>query len=297
MAVPNLEILDVKNLIPNGTVIGPPLRGGQKQVYPCIINGKKEAAKFFLLIDDLRNRNDISRDTIDGVTARARREIFTMKQINSPYVVKLGSIEPQIKVYSNQLLLYYTEEWIDGNNLENLLKIHKKLPYKEVVKICIDIVKAIESIWYLNIIHRDVKPANISQRSTGEYVLLDLGVAYDLQSESLTEVSCIAGTPQFYSPEQLDLSNKRNLDFRSDIFSLGIVAYKAMIGAHPFCDDNTTKDELIWNIAHKQVQRLNEIDSSIPKEVSDIVYRMLNKNPNERYRKCRFLIDALNSTL
>lgn len=298
VGVPNLSNTDVEKLISNCTVVGSALRGGQKIVFPCIISGKKMAAKFILLTDNYKEIDSKEKEHIEELISRAKREILTMKQINSPYVVKLGAMLPCITFYSNQLILYYTEEWIEGTNLAYILAEKGKLPYKEVLKICLDITKAIEAIWSINKIHRDIKPANIALRSAaGEYVLLDFGVAFDLTDKSLTRGLYIVGTPIYFSPEQLNLVNKRSMDFRSDIFSLGVVAYFAMSGQHPFCDCRTSEEEIFYNIAKKEIIPLNELDSSIPKEVSDVIGRMLNKNANARYRKCSKLIEVINSLL
>ncbi len=300
MSVPSLANKDVVNIIPDCIVFGNSLRGGQKIVFPCILNGEKLALKFILLAEDINNINNNNeiQESIKESIARVKREILTMKEINSPYVVKLSTIEPRIRKYNNQLLLFYAEEWIEGSNLANILYKEKKLSYKDVAKMCLDIVKAIESIWSVRKIHRDIKPANIARRDlTGEYVLLDLGVAFDLDDKSITKTNSIVGTYRYFSPEQLDIGRKRSMDFRSDIFSLGIVAYIALSGKHPFCDNNTSVDDLLHNILFKHIVPLTKLDKSIPEDISDIVSRMLNKNPNERYRKCSLLIKELEEIL
>lgn len=87
------------------------------------------------------------------------------------------------------------------------------------------------------------------------------------------------------------------MDFRSDIFSLGIVAYLAISGKHPFGDNNSSEEEIIYNIAKKEIIPLIELDPSIPKEVSDVIGRMLNKKANARYRQCSKLIEVINNLL
>lgn len=300
MSVPNLTNRDVENIIPNCIVFGNSLRGGQKLVFPCILNGEKIALKFILLSENVSriNKDNEIRESIKESIDRVKREILTMKEIDSPYVVKLSTLEPKMLKYNNQLLLFYAEEWIEGDNLDNILYKEKKLSYKNVAKVCLDIVKAIDKIWSVRKIHRDIKPANISRRNlTGEYVLLDLGVAFDLDDKSITKTNSIVGTYRYFSPEQLDIGRKRSMDFRSDIFSLGIVAYIALSGRHPFCDKNTSVDDLLHNIRFKNIVPLTKLDKSIPEDISDIVSRMLNKNPNGRYRKCSLLIKELEEIL
>ena len=99
------------------------------------------AAKFILLTDNYKEIDSKEKEHIEELISRAKREILTMKQINSPYVVKLGAMLPCITFYSNQLILYYTEEWIEGTNLAYILAEKGKLPYKEVLKICKELEK------------------------------------------------------------------------------------------------------------------------------------------------------------
>lgn len=299
MAVPNLTAKEVEDLIPNCVVIGNALKGGQKLVYPCKINGENLAVKFILLADGIQYIDKNLKEEIVSTVARAKREILIMNQINSPHVVKLGSLQPKLVNYNGQLLLYYTEEWIEGSSLAEIISKYGKLPYKEVIKLCLDVNKAISALQAVNKIHRDIKPANIARRKeTGEYVLLDMGLAFDLEDKSLTKASFIVGTPSYFSPEQLNVLNKRAMDFRSDIFSLGIVAYLAISGVHPFYNnENITQEELMYNIAHKQVESLSDIDQSIPKEVSKVICRMLNKHPNQRFKSCALLEKHLRKIL
>ena len=92
----------------------------------------------------------------------------------------------------------------------------------------------IQALWELGKIHRYIKPGNIMRRTSGDFVLLDAGRAFDVIGESLSG-GFLVGTRIYFSPEQFDYSNRRTgLDFRSDIFALGVTMYEMATGRHPF---------------------------------------------------------------
>lgn len=296
LQIPILNNCDVENIINNCKVVGNPMKGGQKLVFPCEISGKKCAAKFILLFDDNDEIDDNKAYIIDTIVARAKRELEIMNAIDSPNVVKL--VDPQLTQlkYKNQNLLLYLEEWIDGVSVDRLIK-SGSVSIDETIRLCIDITKAISHLWGISVVHRDIKPQNIIRKSDGTYVLLDMGLAFDLEDKSLTMFGFVPGTKMYFSPEQLDISNKRNIDFRSDLFSLGIVMYQLLTGIHPFYDVGITDKELFDSICYSQVEKPSIINTDIPLELSNIVFRLLNKQPSGRYRKCDFLLIELNELL
>lgn len=286
---------DVMDIFPHCTVVGKPLKGGQKIVYPCLVNGIMNAVKFIVLnsLDDVDNIEEVTSQN-EEITARAIREISIMKQIDSDYLVRLGEIDFQLITHKNQQFLAYSEEWIEGTDVANQLRSVNKLDVLSTINLGADIAKAIELIWNTNNVHRDIKPQNIMRRNdNGKYVLLDFGMAFDTDDKSLTKMGCVPGTRTYFSPEQLDWKNKRDIDFRSDLFSLGIVLYQVLTGIHPFYKNGMYDQELFNNILHATPIQPILFEPSIPKELNDIVMRLLNKSPHARYRKCSLLINQL----
>jgi eukaryotic-like serine/threonine-protein kinase len=300
MPIPKLEKEDIENIIPNCKVFEKPISGGQKIVYPCLINNVKYAVKFILL-NDLENpittENDFSSE-IGEVEARAKRELSIMKKIVSPNLIKIGTIDLTRIVYKKQEMLYYSEEWIDGSSLNDILKKNVTISVVETLNLGIGITTAISNIWEITNVHRDIKPQNIMRRIIdNRYVLLDFGIAFDLNDKSLTQMGFVPGTKIYFSPEQLNWQNKRNIDFRSDLFSLGIVMYQCLTGHHPFYRMGMLDGELFDNIINEMPTPPQLLDNTIPKEVNDIVMRLLSKSPNARYRKCSILLNILYSLL
>lgn len=294
MALPLITSSDVESLISNCKVIGEPLGGGQKLVFPCAVEGVSCAVKFILLNNMSDDCDGTIESKIEATKARVEREINIMKLIDSPYIVKIGTVDLTATTISGQNVLFYSEEWIDGQDLSNIMQSSKKLPAIEVVKLAIDIVQAISELWKLNKVHRDIKPQNITRRAcNGSYVLLDLGLAFDLDDKSLTQLGLVPGTKTYFSPEQLDVHHKRDIDFRSDLFSLGIVLYQVITGVHPFYTYGMMDYELFSKIISQPIVVPNTIDAGIPKSLSDLICRLLSKQPSGRYRKCSILLDEL----
>lgn len=293
MALPRLTAADVEAIVPNCKVVAPPLGGGQKIVYPCCIDGHRCAVKFILLGELKDDLDGDVQSKIDTVRARVEREIAIMRKINSPNIVRMGDLELTPVTFQDQNLLYYSEEWVEGESLSTILQT-SKLPVCEALKLCTDITQGIYELWSLNKVHRDIKPQNIMrQHSDGTYILLDLGLALDLEDKSLTQYGYVPGTKIYFSPEQLDINHKRDIDFRSDLFSLGIVLYQSLTGVHPFYKYGISDQELFSRIITQQIIPPSAIDANIPPSVSNMVCRLLSKQPSGRYRKCSLLIDEV----
>lgn len=205
MALPQLTAADVEAIVPNCKVVAPSLGGGQKIVYPCCIDGHRCAVKFILLGELKDDLDGDVQSKIDTVRARVEREIAIMRKINSPNIVRMGDLELTPVTFHEQSLLYYSEEWVEGESLSTILR-DSKLPVCEALKLCTDITQAIYELWSLNKVHRDIKPQNIMrQHSDGTYILLDLGLALDLEDKSLTQYGYAEGV--LTTQQQLCLSD------------------------------------------------------------------------------------------
>lgn len=297
MSLPVLSGEDVEKILPSCKVLGNPLYGGQKVVFPCLINGVKNALKFMLIESNISDYEDVEDTTsvlVDQVTARAYREVETMAKCDSPYIIKLGNIGIRKTICNNQHLIYFSEQWIEGIDLKEELKANGIVSVEEGLKICLHISTAIMGLWEQKKIHRDIKPGNIVHDSiTGNYILLDMGFAFDLEDKSLTAIGRVPGTKIYFSPEQLNPDKKRQMDFRSDLFNLGIVLYEVMTGRHPFYKRGITDFEIYQKILLSTPSLPSSINYEIPKELDDIIMRLLSKKAHMRYRSCSQIIDRV----
>jgi len=132
--------------------------------------------------------------------------------------------------------MFIVMEYVSGIDLFDLLEKRNPLPLDVAVIIALKVARALDYAHFRGLVHRDVKPANIMVSRQGEVKLMDFGIARDDTMRDLTETGTGLGTPSYMSPEQI-LGDK--LDFRSDVFSLGIVLYQMLTGKKPFIEDDS----------------------------------------------------------
>ena len=133
------------------------------------------------------------------------------------------------------------------------------------------------------------------RNSDGSFVLLDMGLVFDLEDRSLTPYGFMVGTPRYFSPEQLDLGRKRQMDFRSDLFSLGVVLYEAGTSYHPFYSEHFADSDLFHRILSHYPDPPMDHRSDLPGSLNEVVMRLLGKEPHLRYRSCEYLTVLLRS--
>ncbi|MBA3314578.1 MAG: serine/threonine protein kinase [Planctomycetaceae bacterium] len=284
-----LSLTHIASLVPGATSASFLAKGGQKSVYRITVGNTEFAFKVIFLDED----PSIDPDATDAF-ARAKREVDTMRSCMSPYMVKLGPIGLTIGDVDGKQVLFFTEELIDGQSLQQLLAVSGPLTAAEVVRLGLDISHAINGLWALKKVHRDIKPGNIMRRSSdGTFCLLDAGLAFDISAESLS-AGYLVGTLRYFSPEQFDYAKRRSsLDFRSDLFSLGVTMYECLTGVHPFWSPGVTSNALFGRIIGAKPEPPSSHDPHVPQQLEKLILRMMGKTPALRYRTCEKLIEAL----
>jgi serine/threonine-protein kinase len=192
---------------------------------------------------------------------------------------------------------YYAMEYLPGLNLDDLVKRYGPLPAGRALHLLRQVCAALREAHGIGLIHRDIKPGNIIACERGGIQdvakLLDFGLVRaagaDDEVERLTRDGAITGTPAYMSPEQA--GGHEELDARSDIYSLGAVAYFLLTGQAPF----RRNQALQVMLAHlrDQVRPLGELRSDIPADVETVVLRCLDKDPRRRYPDVLSLEKAL----
>lgn len=297
MPFPTITPEEVQQAIPEVADVAFLERGGQKVVFTCTIDGEQFVLKF--LKPQVRplwrqEATDATADQVpfDDVTARAQREVALMKECDTPYLVKIGPIEMRAVQIGGEDLLYFSEERIVGEALSKSLQNSGPLAPNELIQLGQHVASAIDVLWRKNKIHRDIKPGNIMRRESGGFVVLDLGLVFDLDDESYSLGP--VGTRIYFSPEQMDFANRRQvLDFRSDLFSLGITMYEMATRQHPFVENAKTSWDVMNNIRNHQPPAPHQLRAEIPESLSDIIMRLLGKRASLRFRKINMLQQAL----
>jgi len=293
--LPNLTAEQIEHALNSVSNVKYVEQGGQKVVWSGVIDGTTYAIKFACIPEEfIREEDDETEVEADPeVIVRASREVETMRDCDSPYMVKLGPIGLSFVEIEGQSLLYFTEKLIDGSDLRSLLESEGPLSPDVVIAMGLQITNAIKALWELGKIHRDIKPGNIMRRTSGDFVLLDAGLAFDVTGESLSG-GFLVGTRIYFSPEQFDYSNRRTgLDFRSDMFALGVTMYEMATGRHPFWSRGQSSETFYSNVTSLAPEPPSSIVGDFPRDLDDIIMRMLGKSPHLRYRKCDHLIGAL----
>lgn len=291
MRIPQLTIEQIAGVIPSASNIQEVDRGGQKIVFSGLIDGRKYALKF--MAPNPSQMGGQNSDFLDDVTSRAQREVETMQQCSTPYLVGMGPLGLNTTDVAGEPIIYFSEEFVEGQNLRSYLQDNGVFSVEELVRLATHMSEAIKAIWQFSKIHRDIKPGNIMRRNdNSDFVLLDMGLVFDLQDESLSV--CPVGTPLYFSPEQMDFNSRRTImNFRSDLFSLGTVLYEMATGTHPFTQGATTTWDVLGNIANVVPHSPKALRATLPENLSDIIMRLLAKRPALRYRSIDLFQRAL----
>ena len=185
-------------------------------------------------------------------------------------------------------LHYIAQEYVAGQNLQELMSRRGPPTLNHVLTIMRQVAAALSKAAAAGIVHRDIKPENILLATSGEVKVADFGLARVLVAGSapeLTQVGVTMGTPLYMSPEQIE---GRPLDPRSDIYSFGVTCYQMLAGKVPFVGETTL------SVAVKHVksspQPLAELRPDLPPKLCRMVHRMLAKQPSERYATPRELL-------
>lgn len=207
-------------------------KSGQKEVYLVYVCRIKMLTPILLKI-------------VKVITERAVREVNIVRKNNILGVPKILEIK-EISI-NGQRKVYWFEEYIEGSTLSNVLRIKGKLSLIEGIRLLEYLLKVECQLEEIHVVHRDIKPDNIIVDKNGCYHLIDFGIARDLNLSSLTRTETAVGphTPGYGAPELFQYC-KEEIDSRSDLFSIGVVVYEALIGKHPFLDGTEKNLEDVW---------------------------------------------------
>ncbi len=224
--------------------------------------------------------------------SRFMHENQILKQLNENEEVTVSAYD--LVRYKNTFVIILE---YGGQDLQKYLAERAKLPLKEAIKLAIEIAESLDKIHQHHIIHKDINPSNILRDGNGEKTrIIDFGISTTLSKEILEVFSLnqLEGTVAYLSPEQTGRMN-RGIDYRSDYYSLGVTLYQLFTGKLPFQSQDTL--ELIYSHIAKVPLTPIEIDATIPKVISDIIMKLLEKTAEKRYQSGYGLISDLNNCL
>src|SRR5215470_18063564 len=220
------------------------------------------------------------------ILQRFKHEIILARQITHRNVIRIFDIG-QADGHK-----YITMEYLEGRDLRVVLREKGKLPPEEATKIVLQICRALEAAHGEGVIHRDLKPQNIMLDANGRAYVMDFGIARSAYLPGMTQTGALVGTPEYMSPEQ---AKGEKLDERSDLFSLGVILYELLIGQSPYYSE--TPLATLWKRIQEKATPLIEVDPTIPKELSDIVAKALEIEPENRFANAGEFAQQLESWL
>tara|TARA_R110002110_G_scaffold26911_3_gene98509 strand:+ start:14982 stop:16688 length:1707 start_codon:yes stop_codon:yes gene_type:complete len=186
---------------------------------------------------------------------------------------------------------YIMMELLEGEPLGDILQQGRRLPIKSIIRIAIQLAKAMDYAHSRGVVHRDLKPDNIILGADGETVkVTDFGIARmeESASKETTQVGMMLGTPRYMSPEQASGSA---VDGRSDLFAVGVILYETITGHKAF--DAESLPTLIMQIVQKNPVPIRQLTTDAPVGLQKIVNKLLQKKPERRFQSGRELQEAL----
>ncbi len=220
----------------------------------------------------------------DLATARSHflREAESAGRLNHPYIISIHDAGEDNHV------AYLAMEYFEGKPLSHYAQLGRLLPPKVVFELMARAAEALHYAHGQNVVHRDVKPANLMYDIDSDRLkLTDFGIAR-LTDSSRTRTGIILGTPSYMSPEQLSASKVTG---HSDLYSLGVTMYHLLTGAPPFQADSIPK--LMDKIVHQKHRPVADIRDDVPACADAILDRALAKNPADRYENGKAMALAL----
>jgi hypothetical protein len=218
----------------------------------------------------------------DGQRERFRREARIAARLTHPNIVPLHSFGEAGGV------LYYVMGYVRGESLGSRLR--RGLSLAAARRILVELADALDHAHRQGVVHRDVKPDNVLlEDDSGRAMLTDFGIARRDAFPGLTSTGNVVGTPHYMSPEQV--SGRPVLDGRSDIYSLGVMAYAMLAGRLPF-DGPTVSDVLVQHMTREPAP-LRSVAPEVPEALAAVVHRCLSKDARDRWPDARALKEAL----
>ena len=218
---------------------------------------------------------------------RFRREALAAARLNHPRIVRVYDSGQDSGTY------FIVMEYIEGQTLSKVLKQEGALTMPTALRIGEDVAEALADAHKQNVIHRDVKPGNIMFTPSSGLKVTDFGIARAVTGSisDLTQTGTVMGTATYFSPEQ---AKGDPADYRTDIYSLGVVLFEMLAGKPPFYGDSPIA--VAYQHVNEPPPTLHDVtDGAIPPELSNVVARLLAKRPEDRYQDAELLRQDLAS--
>ncbi len=217
-----------------------------------------------------------------SIIDRFKQELLLARQVTHRNVIRIYDLGEADGVK------FITMEFIEGEDLRSLLLRKKKLTPEEAIDVIQQVCRALEAAHSTSVIHRDLKPQNIMRDQSGRIVVMDFGLARTVASDGMTKTGALVGTMEYMSPEQ---ALGQSLDQRSDLYTVGLILYELLSGTMPFAADSAIAS-LLKRTQERPVP-VSDHDGAIPRSVSNIVSKCLERDLKLRYQTSTELLSDL----
>ena len=240
-------------------------KGGMGIVFKAIDTDLRRTVAIKMLLPHLANH--------DEARKRFLREARSAAAISHEHVVDV------YQVRSDARHPYLVMELVPGDSLSQIVERSGVLPSLEIVRFSMQVASGLSAAHEQGLIHRDIKPANILLQTGGQKIVItDFGLARTVDDAGLTSTGLIAGTPHYMSPEQC---NGKSVTAATDLFGLGCVMYFMATGRPPFAGN--TAMAVMNHICTTQPQNVRAISAEISQPLANIIHRLIEKRPADRY--------------
>jgi serine/threonine-protein kinase len=243
------------------------------------------------LAEDLKHKRNVAVKVLRPELAAILGADRFLKEIEVTANLQHPHILPLFDSGEAEAFLYYVMPYVEGESLRHKLDREKQLSIDEAVRLTTEVADALHYAHQRNVIHRDIKPENILLHD-GSAMVADFGIALAVQQAGgnrLTETGLSLGTPQYMSPEQATAD--RELDAKSDVYSLGAVLYEMLAGDPPHT--GSTAQAVIASVVTKAPELVSERRASVPAPIAGAVHRALEKLPADRFASAAHFSKAL----
>jgi serine/threonine protein kinase/tetratricopeptide (TPR) repeat protein len=217
-----------------------------------------------------------------AILQRFKQELILARHVTHKNVVRiydLGEAEG---------IKFITMEYVQGDDLRAVLKRDGKLAPLEAVAVIEQVCRALDAAHAEGVIHRDLKPQNVMRDTQGRIVVMDFGLARSVEQPGMTQTGALVGTMEYMSPEQ---ALGEELDQRSDLFAVGLIFYELLTGIMPYKAD--TAFASLMKRTQERAVPVSQIDASLPKALSAIVSRCLERDPRRRCQTAQEVLKQL----
>jgi serine/threonine protein kinase/Tfp pilus assembly protein PilF len=250
--------------------------GGMGKVYKVL--DKEVKAKIALKLIKPEIASD--KKTIE----RFRNELKTARDISHKNICRMYDLNKEEGSY------YITMEYVSGEDLKSFIHRSGRLTVTKAIDITNQICEGLTEAHRLGIVHRDLKPSNIMIDKDGNARIMDFGIARSLESKGITGAGVMIGTPEYMSPEQVE---GKEIDQRTDIYSLGVVLYEMLTGRVPF--EGFTALTIAVKHKTEAPQDPREFNTQLSDDLSRVILKCLEKDKNKRYQSAGELLSQLNN--